>query len=99
MGHIATPDELRVSLGVRFGCLAGLGICWAVGRSQRLCCMPWWLCTSHTTPLASRRVAAQQRYGVDEVRYVDELAAVLAELAPPCLHVLDGGVNTDRCGV
>jgi hypothetical protein len=35
---------------------------------------------------------------VDEVRYVDELSAVLAELAPPCLHTLDGGINSDRCG-
>lgn len=33
---------------------------------------------------------------MDEVRYTDELAAVLAELAPPCLHVLAGGVNSDR---
>ena len=31
-----------------------------------------------------------------QVRYCDELAAVLAELAPPCLHILAGGVNTDR---
>ncbi len=38
----------------------------------------------------------QAKYGVNEVRYVDELAAVLDELAPPCLHVLDGGTNTDR---
>lgn len=35
------------------------------------------------------------KYGVDEVRYTDELADVLAELAPPCLHVLVGGVNSD----
>jgi hypothetical protein len=38
----------------------------------------------------------QAKYAVDEVRYVDELASVLAELAPPCLHTLDGGINTDR---
>ncbi|PSC76780.1 xaa-Pro dipeptidase isoform X1 [Micractinium conductrix] len=37
----------------------------------------------------------QAKYAVDEVRYCDELAAVLAELAPPCLHILAGGVNTD----
>lgn len=37
----------------------------------------------------------QARYAVEEVRYCDELAAALEELAPPCLHVLDGGVNTD----
>ncbi len=40
----------------------------------------------------------QARYAVEEVRYVDELAEALEELAPPCLHVLDGGVNTDRRG-
>ena len=37
------------------------------------------------------------KYGVDEAHYVDELAAVLGQLAPPRLHVLTGGVNTDRC--
>ncbi|EFN56075.1 hypothetical protein CHLNCDRAFT_31053 [Chlorella variabilis] len=30
---------------------------------------------------------AQAKYAVDEVRHVDELAAVLAELAAPCLHL------------
>jgi hypothetical protein len=39
----------------------------------------------------------QAKYAVDEVRYVDELATVLEELAPPLLHVLTGGINTDRC--
>ncbi|KAI3437610.1 hypothetical protein D9Q98_000062 [Chlorella vulgaris] len=38
---------------------------------------------------------AKAKYSVDEVRYVDELSAVLAELAPPCLHTLDGGINSD----
>lgn len=33
-------------------------------------------------------------YAVDEVHYSDQLAEVLAELAPPQLHVLTG-VNTD----
>lgn len=37
----------------------------------------------------------QAKYAVDEVRYNDEVAAVLSELAAPCLHVLDGGVNSD----
>jgi hypothetical protein len=39
---------------------------------------------------------SQAKYAVDEVHYVDEMAAVLASLAPPCLHVLSGAVNTDR---
>lgn len=42
-----------------------------------------------------RLCAPQAKYGMDEVRYVDELAAVLAELAPPSLHVLSGAVNSD----
>lgn len=37
------------------------------------------------------------KYAVDEVAYVDDMAAVLKAASPPCLHVLSG-TNTDRCG-
>jgi hypothetical protein len=37
------------------------------------------------------------KYAVDEVHYVDGMAAVLQSMDPPSIHVLDG-VNTDRCG-
>jgi hypothetical protein len=37
----------------------------------------------------------QAKYCVDQVAYVDDLAAVLAAAAPPCIHVLAGS-NTDR---
>lgn len=40
----------------------------------------------------------QATYAVDEVHYVDELAAVLQGLGAPCLHVLTG-TNTDRCAM
>eukprot|EP00873_Tetraselmis_striata_P011670 jgi/Tetstr1/431934/TSEL_021422.t2 len=37
----------------------------------------------------------RDKYGVDEVHYVDEMAAVLRAAEPPCLHTL-AGTNTDR---
>lgn len=37
----------------------------------------------------------REKYAVDECHYVDQLAEVLASLAPPALHVLSG-VNSDR---
>jgi len=36
----------------------------------------------------------RDKYGVDEVHYVDEMAAVLRAAEPPCLHTL-AGTNTD----
>lgn len=53
-------------------------------------------CNFHHATFRCLLLAPQAKYGVDEVRYTDELADVLAELAPPCLHVLVGGVNSDR---
>lgn len=37
-----------------------------------------------------------QKYGVDEVHYVDEMATVLKQMAPPALHMLHGR-DSDRC--
>jgi hypothetical protein len=61
--------------------------------------LAWPACPAVLLPQTVNTITAppQAKYAVDEVRYVDELAAVLEELAPPSLHVLTGGVNTDRC--
>lgn len=40
----------------------------------------------------------KEKYAVDEVHYVDELASVLKAAAPPCLHTL-AGKNTDSGSV
>lgn len=39
----------------------------------------------------------QAKYGVDEVHWLSDMAAVLSATQPPCLHVLKG-TNTDRSG-
>jgi hypothetical protein len=36
------------------------------------------------------------KYAVDDVAYVDDMAAVLAAAGAPCIHLLSG-TNTDRC--
>jgi hypothetical protein len=37
----------------------------------------------------------QAKYCVDEVHYTSDMASVLQETQPPCLHML-AGTNTDR---
>lgn len=101
MGHILTPQEVQAGVaGARAGlslmAAAASGACQGAALCDcwgRFCLLP--ALALHSVPSA-RTVAVQAKYAVDEVRYVDELAAVLEELAPPCLHVLTGGVNTDR---
>lgn len=80
-----TLQQQPCALKSAAGCLPDSGW-WALAPPAAHCRRP------HTISAAT----LQARYAVDEVRYVDELAAVLAELAPPALHVLTGGVNTDR---
>lgn len=110
MGHIPTPAEAQVRAlgypcagaaallhgcvfrcrsGSRHTCRSNLPVpCGRAAADSHLTC-------EHQSA-SPQQPALQAKYAVDEVRHVDELAAVLAELAAPCLHVLDGGVNTDR---
>ena len=48
----------------------------------------------HTFPRSPEQYKAQ--YGVDEVKYVDELHTWMKAAAPKCINVLHG-TNTDRC--